>query len=267
MLMTHKFLIFFLLTILSLEAQNFSLSVFPEEKLYEKYYADAISHQFSLNKHLESNQWFGNIGSELALFNISYSDITAQISAGATVFNTLIKTPGHIQVFTVDYLVDFYGDIEIAENFFSRFIWGHLSAHFSDDGITQLNYLPVSYVRDYMGLHFQRKIPEKNIKLYIGGFWNFHNEPKTKKHFTFQFGGDYAYEIMNDVAIFSAIDIKYKSEVEFATTQSYQLGIMFPFNRDTRFRIAYTHREGFEERGQLFNKKDNKNMLGFYIDF
>lgn len=265
--MKYYLLSFFIITIFSLNAQNFSISVFPEKKFYEKYYADAISHQFSLNKHLESNQWFGNIGAELAIFDLSYDKISTQISAGATVFNTLIKTPGHIQVFTVDYLVDFYGDIEISNNLFTRFIWGHLSAHFSDDGITQLNYFPVSYVRDYVGLHFQKQLPKYNSKIYVGGFWNFHNEPKTEKHYTFQFGGDYSHEFFDNIAVYTAVDIKFKSEVEYATTQSYQLGILFPYNKTTRFRIAFTHREGFEERGQLFNFKDSKNMIGFYIDF
>ena len=265
--MKNYLLLFFLFLTYSFNAQNISISVFPDEKKYEKYFADAISHQFSLNKHLESNQWFGNIGAELAIFDISYDNLTTQISAGATVYNTLIKTPGHIQVFTVDYLVDFYGDIEIYNNLFSRFIFGHLSAHFSDDGITQLNYFPVSYVRDYVGLHFQKQFPEKNSKIYIGGFWNFHNEPKTEKHYTFQLGGDYAYQLLDEIALFSAVDIKFKSEVEYATTQSYQIGIIFPYNKNTKLRIAYTYRRGYEERGQLFNLKDNKSMLGFYIDF
>jgi len=258
---------FLLLFYSTIYGQDFSINVFPDNKLYEKYLADAISNQFSLNKHFESNQWFGNIGAEFALFDVKFYNIITQISAGATVYNTLIKTPGHIQVFTVDYLVDFYGDIEITKNFFTRFIWGHLSAHFSDDGITQLNYFPVSYVRDYVGLHFQKKISSYNSKFYLGGFWNFHNEPETDKHFTFQLGGDYRYRLFNNLALFAAIDLKFKSEVEFGTTQSYQIGVIFPFANRTRFRIAFTHRAGFEERGQLYNRKDNKNMLGFYIDF
>ncbi len=93
-----------------INSQDFRIDIFPHQKFYEKYYADAISHQLSISKHLESRQWFGNIGVNIPLSNISLYNQIVQISVGTTVFNTLIKTPGHIQVYTVDYLVDFYFD-------------------------------------------------------------------------------------------------------------------------------------------------------------
>lgn len=248
-------------------AQNLKIEVFPNSKLYEKYYADALSPQFSISKHFESNQWFGNVGGELPIFNISAWEYLAQLSVNATVFNTLIKTPGHIQVFTVDYRVDFNVDTKIYNDVFARFVFGHLSAHFSDDGITQLNYLPISYVRDYLGLHVEKIIPSFNGKFYLGSFYNYHNEPVMDKHTTFQFGTDFGIEIINKVLVYGAVDVKIKSEVNNGTTQSYQLGLKFPQGEKTLFRLAFTHRRGFEERGQLFNIKDNKNLLGLYIDF
>lgn len=248
-------------------AQNFNIDVFPNSKLYEKYFADALSPQFSISKHFESTQWFGNIGGELPIFNVGVSNLLLQSSINTTVFNTLIKTPGHIQVFTVDYRVDFTFDTEISKYLFARFIWGHVSAHFSDDGITQLKHFPISYVRDYIGLHFERKLPSLNGKFYIGSFINFHNEPALDKHTTFQVGGDEGIDIGNKILIYAAIDIKIKSEVNNGTTQSYQLGLRFPYGEKMYFRLAYTHRRGFEERGQLYNLKDNKNLLGLFIDF
>ena len=247
--------------------QSIELELLPKKKFYQRYYADAIAHQFSLAKHFESSQWFGNIGGYLPVANVSLSNHTFQISAAATVFNTVIKTPGHIQVFTVDYLVDFFIDKEFSNLLTFRFIYGHLSAHFSDDGITQLNFIPISYVRDYIGVHSTQNIPYIKGKLYEGIFYNYHNEPVTNRHFTFQFGGDAGIKLVKDITAYFAIDIKIKSEVNYGTTQSYQAGLKYPDNNDIAIRIAFTHRRGFEERGQLFNYKDIKNTFGIFIDF
>jgi hypothetical protein len=248
-------------------AQNFSVDVFPQKKIYEIYFADAVSHQFSISKHLESREWFGNIGANLAIFDVGIFNQIFQLSAGATVLNTIIKTPGHIQVYTVDYLVDFYADSKITERLTGRFIFGHLSAHYSDDGIIELNNFPISYVRDYAGLHAQYSVPEINGKVYAGGFYNFHNEPVLDMHSTYQFGFDGGYLLIENLLLFAAVDIKIKSEVNFGTTQSYQAGLRFPVNGFISARLAYTHRRGFEERGQIFNQTDIKNSFGLFLDF
>ncbi|NWF49334.1 MAG: hypothetical protein HXY49_02185 [Ignavibacteriaceae bacterium] len=261
--------IFLLFSISSVNiyAQEFSISIFPEEKLFSTYYADAVAHQFSLSKSFKTSEWYGNIGALIPFLNVSLLKQNFQISAGATAFNTLIKTPGHITVFTVDYLVDFFVDSRIAENFTGRFIWGHLSAHFADDGITILNANPVSYVRDYAGLHFQHSFNNVNGKIYSGVFYNFHNEPVLDQHFTFQIGGDAGVQMVNKIIAYASLDIKFKSEVNYGTTQSYQVGLIYPSFSNRSLRFAITHRRGFEERGQLFNLKDNKTMAGIYFDF
>ncbi len=87
-----------------------AIKIFPETKVYQKYYADGISHQFSLKKHFESNEWYGDIGTNKPLLDLSINDNVYQLTIAATVFSTLKITPPHIQVFTADYLVDFFLD-------------------------------------------------------------------------------------------------------------------------------------------------------------
>lgn len=248
-------------------AQSFYLKFFPEQKIYEKHFADALSHQFSLNKNFETPQWFGNIGSELTLAETELLKNKFQLSVGATVFNTLIKTPGHIQVYTVDYLVDFYLDKSITEDLKGRFIWGHLSAHYADDGILELNNYSMSYVRDYLGAALQQDMDVINGKIYGSFYYNFHNEPILEKKITFSLGFDIGMEVYKNILLYGAVDVKFKSEVNYGTTQSYQAGLRFSYTKSRSFRFAYTHRRGFEERGQLFNIKSIKNNLGFYFDF
>ena len=250
-----------------LTAQNFKLKLFPDKQIFERHYADAISHQVSLSKHFESNQWFANIGVNISMFDASVYNFDLQISASTTIFNTIIKTPGHIQVYTVDYLVDFYFDTQISKELCGRFIFGHLSAHYSDDGIVELGHSPISYVRDYVGLSGQYKLNPINAKIYLTGFYNFHNEPRRNKHSTLQVGFDAGHYIFKSLKAYFAFDLKIKSEVNNGTTQSFQTGVIFPSDKRFKLRLAFTHRRGFEERGQLYDRKDIKNSLGIYIDF
>lgn len=263
----YKILLTILLSSNFIFAQNISIKFFPEKKFYEKHFADAIAQQFSITKNFETPQWFGNVGVELTLTELSIMENKFQLSVGSTVFNTLIKTPGHIQVYTADYLVDFYLDKPLTNDLIGRFIWGHLSAHYADDGILELNNYSISYVRDYAGLSLQNKINAIDGKVYGSLYYNFHNEPMLDKKITCALGLDAGKEIFKDVLLYGAIDLKFKSEVNYGTTQSYQAGFRFPFGGNKNFRLAYTHRRGFEERGQLFNIKSIKNNLGIYFDF
>lgn len=249
-------------------SQELNFDFFPAKKLYSKSYADALEHQFSLNKQLETAQWFGNIGGYLPIVDITLNKkYSLQVSAASTVLNTLIIKGKHIQVYTVDYQVDFFGDIEIKDDMIFRFVWGHLSAHYSDDGITELGFYPISYVRDYCGIKLQQKFPRVNGKIYGGAIYNFHNEPRTNRHMTYTVGGDASLKVSDSFFLYGAVDIKIKSEVFFGTTQSFQIGLRSKEVNGKSFRIAYTHRRGFEERGQIYIQKDNKNSIGFYFDF
>lgn len=51
-----------------------TIQIFRDDLIYQKYYADALSHQFSLSKHFGSNEWYGNIGLEKPLLNFDFDD-------------------------------------------------------------------------------------------------------------------------------------------------------------------------------------------------
>jgi hypothetical protein len=255
-------LFLFILFTTPVKAQN--INILPEEKLYHSHFADALSHQFSLSKHLESSQWFGNVGAEIPVIKFEYMKHQLQVSAAGTVFNTVIKTPGHIQVYTVDYLVDFFFDYNLSKNLPLRFTFGHLSAHYSDDGITELSSYPISYVRDYLGLYFQYRL--EVYKIYAGYVYNFHIEPEINNKNTFQFGGDRFFVISSGFSFYTAVDFKLKEEVNFNPTQSYQTGFEITGYGARALRFSYTFRNGFEERGQLYNIRSRKHSIGVYLD-
>lgn len=242
-----------------------TLNILPEKIIYEKYFADARSHQLSLSKNLGNNQWLGNIGAVIPVIDLKYEGHLLQVSAAATVFNTVIKTPGHIQVFTVDYLVDFYFDYEIRPGTPLRFIFGHHSAHFSDDGITELFHSPISYVRDYVGLHLQYKF--SSGKIYAGYYYNYHIEPEINKKNDFQLGGDRFFNICRYADFYFAADFKFKQETEFTPLQSYQAGVKIFSGSRRALRTAYGFSTGFDERGQFYNKKEKIHSIGIFLDF
>ena len=261
------FLLCFFLLISNQVFPQTSFKIFPETKIYQKYYADAISHQFSLLKHFESNEWYGNIGTDKPLLNLAINNNIYQFSAAATVFSTLKITPPHIQVFTADYLVDFFLDKNFGDNFLVRFNWGHLSAHFVDDGILQLHQTSINYVRDYISLQGEKLIDIINGKVYIAATLNFHNEPRKNKHTRFQFGFDAGKSISEDILLYFAFDFKMKAEVNNGTTKAFQIGLKYPKNGNSFVRLAYTFRTGYDVRGQLYQDTSSRNLLGLYFDF
>lgn len=248
-------------------AQNLTLSFLPEQAFERRYFADALAHQFSLSKDLASGEWYGNIGARIPLLGIRADERIVQVSAAGTIFSTLLKSPGHVHVYTADYLIDLSIDVSLAGNLSSGIGWGHISGHFADDGIVQLRRTPLNYVRDYISLILVRSFPAVRGKVYSTAYYHYHHEPGNDRRFTLQGGGDAGYAISGEWIIYGAVDVKMKSEVGNGTTQSYQLGIRYPSLQTVRaVRLALTHRRGYDERGQFFDVRDTKTTIGFFLD-
>jgi hypothetical protein len=254
-----KFVLLLLLLLLSNRVFSQStFKVFPEKKIYQK---------FSLIKDLGTNEWNGNIGSNQPLLNLNVNDNVYQLTIAATVFSTLKFTPPHIEVFTADYLVDFFLDKNLGNNYLIRFNWGHMSAHFVDDGISQSGQNSINYVRDYLGLQAEKLINEIKGKIYVAATYNFHNEPRKNKHYRLQLGFDAGKNIAGNILMYFAFDFKLKAEVNNGTTKAFQIGFKYPDNGNSSIRLAYTFRAGYDERGQLYDLINHKNILGLYFDF
>ncbi len=142
-----------------------------------------------------------------------------------------------------------------------------MSAHFVDDGILQLNQTSINYVRDYVSLQAEKLIELINGKTYIAATYNFHNEPRKNKHTRLQLGFDAGKNISDKISLYIAFDIKMKAEVNNGTTKALQIGFRYPNNNNSYMRFSYTFQSGYDERGQLYNLTDNKNILGLYFDF
>ena len=66
--------------------------------------------------------------------------------------------------------------------------------------------------------------------------------------------------------LYAAFDLKLKEQVAWGTTQSYQVGARLHIGKDLPLSVAYTYRTGFEERGQLYDQKVTRNLVGLYLE-
>jgi hypothetical protein len=72
--------------------------------------------------------------------------------------------------------------------------------------------------------------------------------------------------LVGPLSMYAAVDVKWKQEVSWGSTQSFQVGVRFDPGGAVRISLAYTHRRGFEERGQVFDRKRTDNLLTIAID-
>jgi len=66
---------------------------------------------------------------------------------------------------------------------------------------------------------------------------------------------------------YAALDLKFKSEVAWAATQGYQIGIRLLERSGSCMRAAYTYRTGIDDRGQFYQERIDLGLFGVYLDF
>jgi hypothetical protein len=234
--------------------------LFPDSTLFPRITADALEHQLSLSRITDNREWIGAIGGAVPL--AAWGDAPRlQAGAAATVFSRLMKTPGHITVMTVDYRVDVPLEAGLPP-WVVRIAYGHRSAHYADDAIEQLGRRSVSAVKDYLAAGVAWRPAGVPLHLYGAATWNYHNEPETNLPWELQAGGEVrGPAAWNLLVPYAAADIKVKQEVGWGSTQSYEAGVRIAPAGRQGLRLAWTHRRGFEERGQVYRERVIMNLL------
>jgi hypothetical protein len=241
--------------------------IFPGHKIFPQFTADGLSHQLSLSRVTENRDWIGAVGGSIPIAQFNTPGTVLQGSVAVTIFNRLVKTPGHLTVYTVDYKVDFPIDIRLS-SLALRFAVGHISCHFADDAIEQFGKQSIQHVNDYVTLAAAYDVPA--IGGYVYGRFNYSygTQPVQHKPWLLQVGAHLGNLPLHDeVTLYGAFDLKVKEEVGWGSIRSIQVGIrLFP-RMQYGLRLAYTLRTGFEERGQFYLNKVTNNLLSAFIDF
>ena len=249
------------------QVRELAVEAFPGIKVFPAFHADALNHQISLTRVTDNREWSGTIGGALPIVEVRAPDALFQAGVGVSTFNRLIKTPGHITVYTIDYKVDFPVDVRLS-SLALRFALGHISCHFADDGIEILRRKSINSVKDYVTIASAYDLPVMGGYVYTAIHYVYHILPYPDKKWQVQAGlegGNYA--LSSWAAMYGAVDIKVKEEVGWGSTQSYQVGFKLFQKRNYGLRCAYTFRTGFDERGQFFDQQVTENLLMLAIDF
>jgi Protein of unknown function (DUF1207) len=238
----------------------------PGRKLFPLFTADAHAHQFSLSKIIEKREWIGVIGASVPMVQLDLPGVSVQASVAASMFNRLIKPPGRLEVYTIDYKVDFPVDVRIAR-LALRVAAGHISCHFADDAIELYGQRSIQHVNDYVTLAAAYDVPAIQGYLYGGVNYSYGTQPIPNRPWLLQVGADAGNIALNEfLSVYGAIDLKIKEEVGWGSTRSIQIGCkLFP-RSPRRVRIAYTLRMGYEERGQFYLQKETVNLISAFLD-
>lgn len=240
---------------------------FPSAKIFPLFTADGLAHQLSLSRVTENRDWIGAVGGSLPAVQLDLPGATLQASVAVTVFNRLVKTPGHLEVYTVDYKVDFPIDVRF-EQLALRVGLGHLSCHFADDALELYGKRSIQHVNDYVTLAGALDIPLIGGYVYAGTNYSYGTQPIQHRPWLLQAGAQFGNIVVHElVSLYGAVDVKVKQEVGWGSTRSIQVGARFFPHEPRGVRIAYTLRMGFEDRGQFYLNTTTLNLLSLFIDF
>ncbi len=242
------------------------VEVFPGSKIFPRFTADGLSHGLSISRITENREWIGAIGGSVPLVQLNLEKAKLQASVAVTVFNRLIKTPGHITVYTMDYKVDIPIDIRFSE-LSLRTALGHISCHFADDAIELLGRRSIQHVNDYATLAAAYDVEAIQGHVYAGCNYSYGTNPVPNVPWLFQVGTEFAIVALNEyVSVYGAIDIKVREEVGWGSTRSFQVGCKLLPRLNYGLRLAYTLRMGYEDRGQFYLNRETLNLLSAFID-
>ncbi|MCX7984109.1 MAG: DUF1207 domain-containing protein [Bacteroidetes bacterium] len=244
---------------------------FPFQRLMPQFTANCTDHGFSVSKFLNKDHFWVGFGRSIPLVYYRKDNLLADVVGAGTVFTQLDHKPGSFRVINTDFYVDLYVTITWDSSTFFQIGAGHTSHHLNDDALEILGFQhSINYVRDYYRVFVLKRMDI--FKGYIYGGFFYHHTFKVPSGKTplwlFEVGADVVHTHITPALMgYMAFDIKFRDEVNFGSTQSYQAGVRISSASPYICRIALTHRTGYDERGQLYNTKVTIQSLGVYFDF
>jgi len=255
------------LTAASQEDSSATWRLFPSPRVFPKFSADPTAPGISLNKDLRTRLWLGGIGGLSPILQWSHDDVTVQVGIGASVFMSMNRKPRILEVLTADFYVYIPLDIQVGKRLVFRTGYGHFSAHLADDGIEILGLHSINYAKDHIPALCVYKLPEIGGFVYGGVRIDYYTIPEKNRHFVLQTGGEAGnWRLTNWMSAYAALDLRFKSENGWATTQSYQAGVKISSFPAGALRIAFTVRTGIDDRGQFYQSRLTTLLFGVYLD-
>ena len=266
-------LFFYIIFIFSciLKAQDSLLTFLPSEKFIPSFTASGTEHRISYAKQLNNNSFIGSLGGVFPAARVRYKKMDCIISVGSTLYTTLRSAGIKYSVTNADFYVDLMFDFLLSEYSALRLGSGHTSHHLVDDGVAAFGSSSViNYARDYYQIFFVQHIPLIHGFTYGGMYYTYSFLINSRRdgQLLVQCGADGGNIVVwKSFTLYTAFDLKARSEVDYAATQSYQAGIRIMDEYFRSIRFAYTYRTGIDDRGQFYNQRITYHSLGLYFDF
>lgn len=262
-------LLFVCISFLAAGESSLLITLLPEKKIVPSFTASGTEHRISYNKQMTRGSFIGSMGGVFPVADVRYNDLLCQVSAASSMYTTLQNAGIKFKVTDVNFYVDIFFDIPVASETVLRTGWGHTSHHLADDamfpGVTAVN-----YARDYYQLFVLHGIAAMNGFVYGGLQWTYSfliNRNVGRKILP-EFGGEGTVgRLFRTIVLYGAVDFKFRGEMAYGSTQSYQLGLKSQNENLRSIRFAYTYRTGLEERGQFYNQRNVFHTIGIMFDF
>jgi hypothetical protein len=267
----YRFIIVMMFSSL-LVAQDTSFITFvPNKQFVPSFTASGTEHRLSYAKDFTSGTFFAGLGGSFPAAAVRYKGVECLVSVSGTVYTTLASAGVKFRVTNADYYGDVTFDIPVSGETVLRLGAGHTSHHLVDDAVIALGSLSVlNYARDYVQLFAVQQLPVIRGFAYAGTYYNRSFIINTHRDglFLFQFGADGGnLPLFQTLELYGAFDIKFRGEVNYASTQSFQVGLRVKNDHFRTIRLAYTYRTGMEERGQFYNQRNTVHSIGLFFDF
>ncbi|MCF8255554.1 MAG: hypothetical protein K9H61_11520 [Bacteroidia bacterium] len=241
----------------------------PEKKIIPLFTADPRAHRLSFERNLDETSYGVSMGGIFPFLNYKKGEITVQTSISGSTYLTLARKKQAGSVNNIDFFGDFWLDISLPKNWALRFGTGHTSQHLSDDAIIAGNPFK-NYARDYHQILVVHQLKSVRILSYGGVLYNynFKTDKDISGKFQFQLGFEHSpIHLGKQQYFYYAGDIKWREELNFASTLNLQLGYKLVTNTARAFRFAINHTIGKDERGYYQPSNRNFTHLGIFFDF
>ena len=247
------------------------ITLVPHKQFIPSFTASGTEHRLTYSKNLTNRFFFAGLGGSFPAALVRYKNIECLVSVSGTVYTTLESRGVGFQVTNADYYADITFDLPVAEETMLRLGTGHTSHHLVDDAVVATGSTAVlNYARDYVQLFLVRNFPLLHGFVYGGTYYNrsFQINVHRDGQILLQCGADGGnFPLVNTVQLYGAFDLKFRGEVNFGSTQSYQIGIRARDDGFRAIRLAFTYRTGVEERGQFYDKRLTTQTVGLFFDF
>lgn len=226
-----------------------------------------MAHRFGAAKLFGNRQFRGSIGSTIPVISSDYLGLPAQASIGASVHAQLDLSQS-ISLISTEFIVDFFLlDAQLGGNTVVRVGVSHTSHHLGDNAFARIQgSKPLDYSRDYLQMFLVRSYV--HVRFYAGTqyAYNFVIDTPVRKPWWLQAGFDgEVFSFQPGFKVYAGYDIKFRQESHFASTQRFELGLLWPSDNGRSLRLSLAHQAELDERGQFFSDHVQWNSVGLAI--